>query len=923
MSVQRAVVRCASFSLVSFVASLVAHAQCLQWASGFGGPGVLQQTPSTQTVAASASVVFDDGSGPALYVGGHFDHAGDTVVRNIARWNGTTWSDVGGGVADPVGTESVAQILALAVFDDGSGPALYAGGNFTTAGTSPANHVAKWNGSTWSALGTGVESGTPGPVRALCAFDDGSGPALYVGGQFDHAGGVLARKVARWNGVAWSSVGAGDALGGGEVFALAVYDDGAGPALFAGGSLTFPSGPFFTGFVRWDGISWTAPGPLDWETVRALSVYDDGAGAALYVSGNASGAGIVRWDGSTTTTIATQSARSLGVHDDGAGAQLVAGGHFDTIGAVAAKNIARWNGSSWSALAAGLDDPLPPQPFVVGVSTISSFGGALYAGGVFVGSATLLLNNAARWNGSAWSPMGDGDGANLGCSALTLHDDGSGVALYGVTNAAGSSVFTDRVGRWDGSAWSALSTTALPSSAILDLSSYDDGSGAALYAAGSFDAPGGEFLLARWDGAAWTLQGFLPSTQTPATDLAVFDRPGSAGAALYVGGAGPSVYQWDGTTLSSIGTTNGDVSAMCVYDGGTGPQLVIGGAFTSVAGVPAAGIARWNGTTWSSIGAGVGLPIEALAVGTEGGLTMLYAGVSASNAPFFAASVRRWNGSVWTNIGQTPTGQRLAALGMFGDGTPNGAALYVGGSFTSIGGVAAQGLARWNGSAWSAVDGGVHPVAFFGGVSSIVSFRGAGQIVPDLYVGGAFDEADGVPARGFTKLAGCSGPGEPFCFADGTLGVACPCVPPNVVPIPMGSPFGGCANSFNPHGASMTAIGTVNPDSIVLHATGLTPSGFTAFFKGDTQTAGGFGSSDGVRCASGTLIRFGGQNAVGGTAHYPHAPLGYTLPLTTIGGTPAGSGLIGYYQAYYRNPSASFCSSGTLNFTSGYRITWN
>ena len=47
-------------------------------------------------------------------------------------------------------------VRALTVFDDGSGPALYAGGAFTTAGGVAANHIAKWNGSSWSALGSGM-----------------------------------------------------------------------------------------------------------------------------------------------------------------------------------------------------------------------------------------------------------------------------------------------------------------------------------------------------------------------------------------------------------------------------------------------------------------------------------------------------------------------------------------------------------------------------------------------------------------------------------------------------------------------------------------------------------------------------------------------------------------------------------------------
>jgi len=73
-------------------------------------------------------------------------------------------------------------------------------------------------------------------VGALAVFDDGSGPALYAGGSFWHAGGVLARGIARWTGAGWAPLAGplGD-IGGPAVGALAVFDDGTGPALWLGG----------------------------------------------------------------------------------------------------------------------------------------------------------------------------------------------------------------------------------------------------------------------------------------------------------------------------------------------------------------------------------------------------------------------------------------------------------------------------------------------------------------------------------------------------------------------------------------------------------------------------------------------------------------------------------------------------------------
>ena len=145
------------------------------------------------------------------------------------------------------------------MFDDGSGPALYVGGDFTTAGGVAANHIAKWDGSSWSALGSGMDAasvrrpdgvrrrqragalrrrrlhdrgrrgGEPhrevgrlelvgarqrderpfGDVHALAVFDDGGGPALYAGGDFTTAGGVAANRIAKWDGSSWSALGSG------------------------------------------------------------------------------------------------------------------------------------------------------------------------------------------------------------------------------------------------------------------------------------------------------------------------------------------------------------------------------------------------------------------------------------------------------------------------------------------------------------------------------------------------------------------------------------------------------------------------------------------------------------------------------------------------------------------------------------------
>ncbi|HKD99399.1 MAG TPA: hypothetical protein VKE69_00190, partial [Planctomycetota bacterium] len=180
---------------------------------------------------------------------------------------------------------TVTRVSSLAVWDDGLGPALYVGGYFTKAGASPASCIAKWKAGQWSALGSGVTGSIPS-VFALAPFDG----ALHVGGRFDVAGGAAAQNIATWDGSTWSSLaGSGGGASGDVVDALAVFDDGGGPALFVGGNFegVFASGPYIPSWsiAKWNGASWSSLGKSVAGTVNALGTYDDGTGPALYVGG--------------------------------------------------------------------------------------------------------------------------------------------------------------------------------------------------------------------------------------------------------------------------------------------------------------------------------------------------------------------------------------------------------------------------------------------------------------------------------------------------------------------------------------------------------------------------------------------------------------------------------------------------------------
>ncbi|MFH1746219.1 MAG: hypothetical protein ABIG44_04165 [Planctomycetota bacterium] len=755
-----AVIRIVAVIVLLLSGTAIASAQCpLDWAQDFAPRGV--------TGDVHALAVFDDGSGPALYVGGEFWAAGNASVRNIAKWDGQTWSSLDSDTIH-------GSVHAIATFDDGSGPALYVGGG---AG------LRVWNPSerTWS------YGGIYGYVYSMVVHDDGSGPALYVGGDFTRAGDITAWHIARWDGQNWSSLPGGTTHGmGGPVYDLAVYDDGSGPALYAAGDFAGAGGVLVRNVAKWDGTQWSdLDGGLRpyYADAYALAVFDPPGpqGPGLYVGGDFATAGdidtydIARWDGDGWSAVGDStedlgSIRALLSFDDGGGPALYAGGFFTSIGGVEVKHIARWDGVSWSPVGSGTPNTAPGIWGIV--HTLAAYddggGAALYVGGGFSIADGVVAHKIAKWDGAQYSALNPGHGLYDVVETLEVYDDGGGAALYagGWFNTAGA-VSANYIAKWDGTAWSALG--AGMDHRVYGLGVFDDGNGPALYAGGQFTSAGDVSAsgIARWDGAAWTALGDGLAYPGEAYALLPFDDGG--GPALFVGGyftnAGGvsvnSVAKWDGQSWSDVGggvdhawLDGGAVYAFAVYDDGSGPALYVGGLFTTAGGADAPLIARWDGQNWSDVGGSIDLvslydQVTALAVYDDGNGPALYAaGGFAMAGGATAINIARWDGVTWTNVdgelGAHNTGS-ARALAVFDDG--RGPDLYAAGSFSTAGGLAANRVARWDGTRWTALRAGTN--SWIGALT--VFDDGAG---PALYAGGDFTAAGG---RGSAYIArwGC------------------------------------------------------------------------------------------------------------------------------------------------------------------------
>ncbi len=180
-------------------------------------------------------------SGTTLYIGGGFNRIGGVPITGFARWTGQQWVQAGDNTS--VGLSNGVN------FDDGTGPALYGMGGGTFNGQSYFNSLVRFDGQHFSLAGFGDQTGIY-IAHSPILFDDGRGPAIYIGGTFSGYGGALAHGIARYDGHTWSALGEG--IHGGEVFSLAPMPTSRGPALFTFGGTSAGAGTI-NGTAQWVG----------------------------------------------------------------------------------------------------------------------------------------------------------------------------------------------------------------------------------------------------------------------------------------------------------------------------------------------------------------------------------------------------------------------------------------------------------------------------------------------------------------------------------------------------------------------------------------------------------------------------------------------------------------------------------------------
>ncbi|HET7224605.1 MAG TPA: hypothetical protein VFK69_02735 [Candidatus Eisenbacteria bacterium] len=608
--------------------------------------------------------------GGTLIAAGHIG-----TPSNIAAFNGTSWQPLAGG-----GTSGTVYCLTVA------NNALYAGGAFTGAGAAHAKFIARYDGASWSAVDDGSGNGPAQPVLAmathgtdlfvgvaepaaagvvrwtgtswqsagsLCSsvFALGeSGGLLYAGGDFYTQLGCSLNRIALWNGSSWTDVGSGidSNLQGTSLYVRALCSYGG--TLFAGGDFHRGGTTDLYDVGQWTGASWVAPdAPLH---VYALGTYGAKLAMGGYFSQHINAADdyyLCTWDGNQLAALGAGTDAPIyalkGYSDLVQGQtrnNLIVGGGFTHAGGLDANHVALWSESpvfpfnAWSRLGSGFDNT---------VLALEQFGGATVAGGAFVTSGATAVTRVARWDGSAWQPMGTG--MNAAVHALKAYTvNSSNIALvaggeFTIANGGAAS----RVAIWTQSTvgpgftpWSALGGGL--NDTVFAVERYNGST----YAGGAFtsSSTGAVHHVARWNGSAWVAVGSTPG-----------------------GGCNGTVYalKADGGSLYALGT------------------------FTSADGVSAMNAARWNGSAWSAVDVGVNNSGRAL-VGFNGemiaGGDFTWAESFAIDSPGMARFLETGTPWIWSQpasqaitAGQTagfdvevPTGYEAATYAWRKDGVP-------------------------------------------------------------------------------------------------------------------------------------------------------------------------------------------------------------------------------------------------------------
>jgi hypothetical protein len=544
----------------------------------------------------------------------------------LMRWDSQAWQSLGVFTATPLlpGGPAWVNDPVVAVVQELPNGDVVAGGWFTTVDGTFTEAIARWDGAAWHALGSGVTMSPYAPTVTGLALD--ANLDLIVCGVFVTAGGVPVESIARWDGVAWHSLGI-PAVGSQGVCSILATGQIVGTRRL---SSTYHSRHEV---LLWSGSAWIVLG----ETAEQLGVSWVTCFQSINSTSFAVGGFFASVSGTPASNVALYDAGVWRAPTPGtqgavrclqqtATGEVIAAGEFHSIGGTRANCIARQVSGTWTSLGTGIDKAsagtTPYSEVVLAVACLPN--GDVVAAGRFGGAGGVPVNNIARWDGVAWHALGSGLEGRVHCLAVLSNGD---LVAGGFLTMAGG-VAVSHTARWDGTTWHAFAqmhgTSGGEVQTMLVRANGD------LVCAGAFTHVNGNFTgpIVKWDGSSWQRIGVaLPPLASPVralhetadqrlfasnSTLHVFDGVtwltvgawpagvsaitslpnGDVVAAGQDWSGGPSIGRWSGTTWSDLGSVGSDscYAALVTHEG----ELLVGGDFRHLAGGVRPFLARWN-----------------------------------------------------------------------------------------------------------------------------------------------------------------------------------------------------------------------------------------------------------------------------------------------------------------------------------------